>query len=163
MIMDSDIVWSGPTHSRCTGPHGAQASCCRHLPCPPHQTHVCRGLLRMVPSSRTMPTPILLAEPSMPRTTAMAGRAGPRVHPGRSTTCSSLWGMSPETTQGRYLIPIQRRSTLSGNAFTVWVLVMHVFSAIPFDKTCAALHAVPRPILGDPGNCFEQASLPLIP
>jgi hypothetical protein len=30
-------------------------------------THVLRGFARMVPSSRTMPTPILLAEPSMPR------------------------------------------------------------------------------------------------
>ena len=29
-------------------------------------THVCRGLLRISPSSRTTPTPILFADPSMP-------------------------------------------------------------------------------------------------
>lgn len=31
-------------------------------------THVCRGLLRISPSSLTMPTPILLADPSIPST-----------------------------------------------------------------------------------------------
>jgi len=34
-------------------------------------THVLRGLAKMVPSSRTMPTPTLLAEPSMPRASIM--------------------------------------------------------------------------------------------
>lgn len=38
----------------------------------PSSTHVCRGLLSMVPSSRTMPTPILLALPSMPSAMCMA-------------------------------------------------------------------------------------------
>lgn len=35
-------------------------------------SHVCRGLLRISPSSRTMPTPILLALPSMPSAISMA-------------------------------------------------------------------------------------------
>ena len=33
--------------------------------------YVCLGLERMTPSSETMPTPILLAEPSMPRTSML--------------------------------------------------------------------------------------------
>lgn len=32
------------------------------------EAHVWRGLARMVPSSLTMPTPTLFADPSMPRT-----------------------------------------------------------------------------------------------
>lgn len=34
-------------------------------------SYVCLGLLRIKPSSETMPTPILLAEPSMPRTSML--------------------------------------------------------------------------------------------
>lgn len=54
--------------------------------------HVWRGLLRIWPSSRTMPTPILLALPSMPRHTSILWRRGSREVPGECAQTGQLSG-----------------------------------------------------------------------
>ena len=55
------------------GSGGQWAAARRRLSRP---AHVCRGLLRISPSSRTMPTPILLALPSMPRQCSISSAVG---------------------------------------------------------------------------------------
>ena len=60
---------------------------------------MCLGLERMMPSSETMPTPILLAEPSMPRTSMLYLT----YHTYNQSSCN-VWPQSHGKQQVRHVI-----------------------------------------------------------